>query len=226
MKDTNRNKIKVFLIDDHPVVLDGVRSCLTDQGSFCVVGVASDDVEALSKLKKVTPDVILLDITLPSLDGGELAKRLRQVVPRAKIIAFSIHSSQEYVVRMARCGVHGYVMKDKPTSNLIEAIKHVHMGGLYFPSDMSDAILSPGPVSSSGAEFPAGAALTPREREVLALLSEGLANKEVAKKLGISVRTAETHREHLSHKLNIKTLSGLTKYAIQHGLTSLKNSGE
>jgi DNA-binding NarL/FixJ family response regulator len=219
MKKKSGAKIKVFLVDDHPAVREGVRSYLAGQGSFLVVGEAADDKEALRKLKKVAPDVIILDISLPALDGGELARRLRQTAPRAKLIAFSVHAGEEYVVRMARCGVHGYVMKDAPTAKLVEAIRHVHQGGLYFPSHMSDAILAPGSKPSPDGEKEV--VLTAREREVLVLLAEGLANKEVARKLGISVRTAETHREHVSHKLNIMTIAGLTKYAIQHGLTSL-----
>jgi DNA-binding NarL/FixJ family response regulator len=196
-------------------VREGVRSCLSTQGSFQVVGEAADDVEALRKVKRAAPDVILLDISLPSLDGGELARRLRQAVPAARILAFSMHSSQEYVVRMARCGAHGYVTKDQPISMLVEAINQVYKGGLCFPPGMADAILAPVAAPS------AGPALTAREQEVLSLLAEGLANKQVARKLGISVRTAETHREHLSRKLGLNSVSGLTKYAIQHGLTAL-----
>ncbi len=219
MKKKNQPKIKVFLVDDHPAVREGVRSYLTAQGSVSVVGEAADAKEALRKVKKLAPEVIILDVNLPSLDGGELARRLRLTVPAAKIIGFSVHASQEYVVRMARCGAHGYVMKDAPTAKLVEAIQQVHKGGLYFPPEMSDAILSP--ESKPSAEDEGKVVLTTREREVLTLLAEGLANKEVARKLGISVRTAETHREHVSHKLNIMTIAGLTKYAIQHGLTSL-----
>lgn len=217
-KPKNGAKIKVFLVDDHPAIREGVSSYLTARGPISVVGEASDDKEALRKLKKLAPDVVVLDINLPGVDGGELAKRLRQLHPRAKLIAFSIHASQEYVVRMARCGAHGYVMKDMPTSKLIEAIERVHAGGLFFPPGMTDAILAPGSKTSSD---DARATLTAREREVLVLLAEGMANKEVARKLGISVRTAETHREHLSRKLGIAPIAGLTKYAIQHGLTPL-----
>jgi len=217
MKKESRARIKVLLVDDHPVIREGVRSCLTAHGAFSVVGEAADCEEAMRKAGKLVPDVIILDINLPSLDGGELARRLRRTVPGAKIIAFSVHASPEYVVRMAHCGAHGYVVKDSPSAKLVEAVRHVHGGGLYFPPEMSDAILAPGTGEAARAT-----ALTAREREVLSLLAEGLANKEVARKLGISVRTAETHREHLSHKLNILTISGLTKYAIQHGLTSLK----
>ena len=219
MKKKSQPKIKVFLVDDHPAVREGVRSCLTGNGSFQVVGEAGDGAEALRKLKKIPADIVLMDVNLPSLDGGELARRVRQAVPGVKIIAFSIHASQEHVVRMARCGVHGYVTKDAPIAKLVEAIHHVHKGGLYFPPEMTDAILSPGAKPAADGEVKA--ALTSREREVLVLLAEGLANKEVARKLGISVRTAETHREHVLHKLNITTIAGLTKYAIQHGLTPL-----
>ncbi|HBB66558.1 MAG: hypothetical protein A2X28_07905 [Elusimicrobia bacterium GWA2_56_46] len=219
MKKNSQARIKIFIVDDHPAVREGVRSCLNGNGAFLVVGEAGDDKEALRKLRNVGADIILLDINLPSLDGGELARRVRQTIPAAKIIAFSIYASQEHVVRMARCGVHGYVTKDAPIARLMEAIHHVHRGGLHFPPDMTDAILSPGtkPAGEGGDK----ALLTAREKEVLVLLSEGLANKEVARKLGISVRTAETHREHVLRKLNITNIAGLTKYAIQHGLTPL-----
>ncbi len=213
-----KRKIKVFLVDDHPIVREGVRSYLTSH-SIAVVGEASDAKEALSKVKKLAPDVIVLDVNLPSIDGGELARCLCQLIPKAKLLAFSIHSSEEYVVRMARCGVQGYVMKDQPTAELLNAIKDVFQGGLHFPAGMTD-VLSDIALKSSP-EQPDSVALTGRELEVLALLAEGLSNKGVAKKLGISARTAETHREHLSNKLNIFTVAGLTKYAIANGLATL-----
>jgi two-component system nitrate/nitrite response regulator NarL len=120
---------------------------------------------------------------------------------------------------MARCGVQGYVTKDQPAGDLLEAIKHVFSGGLHFPPGMTDALLAP---AAEPAPSRAGAsALTERERQVLGLLAEGHSNKGIAAKLGISVRTAETHRENLSHKLGIVTVAGLVKYALTHGLTAL-----
>ena len=219
MKDVRKNKIRVFLIDDHPIVREGVKSYLASRG-IAVAGEASDAPEALRKVRKLAPDVIVLDVNLPSLDGGELAIRLRRLVPKSRIIAFSIHSSDEYVVRMARCGVQGYVMKDQPMAELLEAIETVARGGQHFPAGMTDSLLDAAPKSSSNR--PDSSVLTGRELEVLVLLADGLSNKGVAARLGISARTAETHREHLSHKLNIMTVAGLTKYSIQHGLTSLK----
>ena len=211
-------KIKVFLVDDHPIVREGVRSYLENHG-ISVVGEAPDAREALGKVKRLAPDVVVLDVNLPSLDGGELARQLRRLVPKTKLIAFSIHSSEEYVVKMARCGVQGYVTKDQPAGDLLEAIKHVFRGGLHFPAGMRDALMAP--ASAPASNGPGRAVLTGRELDVLKLLADGFSNKAVAAKLGISVRTAETHREHLSGKLAIKTLSGLTKYAIAQGLTAL-----
>ncbi|MCX5786893.1 MAG: response regulator transcription factor [Elusimicrobia bacterium] len=190
----NKDKrIAVFLVDDHPILRDGVRRYLTSH-SIMVVGEASDAKEALRKLKKLAPDVIVVDVSLPDLDGGELTRRLRRIVPKAKIVAFSI----------------------MPTARLVEAIVRVSQGGLHFPAGMTDAILAPGAVLSPEV------ALTPREREVLSLLSEGLTNRKVARKLRISVRTAESHRDHLLRKLNNPTMAELKKYAIEQGLTSLK----
>jgi DNA-binding NarL/FixJ family response regulator len=217
--DEKRKSIRVFLVDDHPIVREGVRSFLTNH-AIAVVGEASDAKEALRKIKKLAIDVVVLDVNLPSIDGGELAKRLRRLVPKTKLIAFSIHSSEEYVVKMARCGVQGYVTKDQPAGDLLEAIKHVHEGGLHFPAGMTDLLLAP----PREAVQDGNGALTARELEVLTLIAEGLSNKSIAGKLGISVRTSETHRENLSHKLNILTVAGLTKYALKQGLTSLASS--
>ena len=145
MTGVKRNKIRVFLIDDHPTVRAGVRLYLTTH-ALAVVGEASDAPEALRKVKKLAPDVIVLDINLPSMNGWELVHSLRQVVPKVKILAFSIHSSEEYVVRMARCGAQGYVVKDQPTAVLLAAIKQVAQGGLHFPAGMTGALLHPAEV--------------------------------------------------------------------------------
>ena len=209
--------VKVFLVDDHPIVREGVRAFLQGH-SLAVVGEAADAKECLRKVPKLAPDVIILDVNMPGVGGGELARRLRRLAPRTKLIAFSIHSSAEYVVQMARCGVHGYVMKNEPAARLLEAIKEVHAGGLHFPAGMADAILAPGPASAAS---PAAGELTNRELEVLKLLADGHTNKSVAAKLGITVRTAETHRENLAAKLHIHTVAGLTKYALSHSLTCL-----
>jgi DNA-binding NarL/FixJ family response regulator len=210
-------RIRVFLVDDHPLVREGVRSFLSTH-AIVVVGEASNAKDALRKVKKLAPDIVVLDVNLPEIDGGELARRLRRLVPETKLIAFSIHAGAEFVVKMARSGVQGYVAKAQPAGELLEAIRRVQQGGLHFPAGMNDALLAP----ARGGDSESGKGeLTGREREVLGLIAEGHSNKEIAGKLGISVRTSETHRENLSRKLNILTIAGLTKYALKEGLTAL-----
>ena len=173
MKQKIQTKIKVFLVDDHPLLREGVRSYLTNH-LISVVGEASDAKEALRKVKKLAPDVIVLDVNLPDLNGGELARRLHPLVPKTRLIAFSIHSGEAYVVRMAHCGVQGYVMKDQPAADLLEAIKNVYQGGLYFPSSMTDALLAPLPESSPDQP---GNARTDRDLEIMTLLAKGLSKQ-------------------------------------------------
>jgi DNA-binding NarL/FixJ family response regulator len=146
---SQRDEIRVFLVDDHPIMREGVRAYLTSH-SISVVGDAADAEEALRKVKKAKPDVVVLDVNLPRIDGGELARRLRRLIPKAKLIAFSIHSSQEYVAWMARCGVHGYVTKDRPTVELLEAIRDVFKGGKHFPAVVTDELSAPAPMASPG----------------------------------------------------------------------------
>lgn len=144
MKREKQKKISVFLIDDHPIVRDGVRSYLASR-DIAVVGEASDAPEALRKVKKLAPDVIVLDVNLPSMVGWDVAPLLRRLVPKSRILAFSIHSSEEYVIRMARCGARGYVMKSQPTAELLVAIKNVFKGALHFPAGMTAALRAAAP---------------------------------------------------------------------------------
>ena len=216
MSHKTRTRIRVFLVDDHPAVREGLRSYLNGLGGVPVVGEAASGPEAVRKLRKASPDVVVLDVSLPGARAARALRRRRRLVPDAKLLAFSFHDDREHVVRMARCGAHGYVTKGEPVERLAEAIRRVHAGGLAFPPGMSDAVLA---LDRDAAD--ARNELTDRERQVLALLADGLANKQVARELGISVRTAEMHREHLTRKLNIAPIASLTKYAIQHGLTPL-----
>jgi two-component system nitrate/nitrite response regulator NarL len=211
--------VKLFLVDDHPAVREGLRSYLNRRHSIHVVGEAASGAEALRKLKKVRADVVVLDVELPGMDGGELASRLSRAAPSAKLVAFSLHAGQEQVVRMARSGVHGYVTKEAPPDKLMSAILRVHEGGLFFPEAMADAILAPEVRAHDDAE------LTEREREVLSLLADGLANKQIGARLGINIRTVESHRDNLTRKLGISTVANLTKYAIRQGLTRLAIEG-
>lgn len=224
MRASGRPKggIRVFIIDGHPLVREGVRSFLANHG-IVVVGEAADAKQALRKVAAAAPDVVILEVSLPRIDGGELARRLRRLIPAAKLIAFSMHAGEAYVVKMARCGVRGYLTKDRPPLELVDAIRSVHAGGLEFPPGLGDVLLSSKAVSPAAKH--AAAELTDREVEVLSLLADGFSNKGIASKLGISSRTAETHRENISRKLDILTIAGLTKYALKKGLTSFGAPG-
>jgi len=213
---------RVLIADDHPLIRSGLRALLGREKEFEVVGEAADGYQALELVEQLKPDVVMLDVSMPRLNGIDVAKKISATTPSTRIIIVSIHSDESYVLRALNVGARAYILKDSAEDDLIRAVRSVHAGKSFFSPAISRMLLDDyvRRLAKQGIEDSYDL-LTPREKEVLSLLAEGLANKEVARKLGISVRTAETHREHLSHKLNILTVSGLTKYAIQHGLTSL-----
>ena len=222
MKKDKPKKIKLLLVDDHPIVLDGIKSHLCAQPDFEVVGDAANGQEALRKAKLTLPDVILMDISMPHMNGLEAMTSLRKQVPNAKILVLTMHDSREYIAQVVRSGARGYLLKDSAPAELVAAIKAVHGGEVYFSPSVSKVLIEEmagGNRKSPGA--PAQQHLTDREREVLSLISEGLLNKQIADRLGIGVRTIETHRERIMRKLDIHTVAGLTKYAIAQGMTPM-----
>ena len=222
MKKNKPGRIKLLLVDDHPIVLDGIKSHLCAQPDFEVVGDAANGQEALRKAKLTLPDVILMDINMPHVNGLEAMASLRRQVPKAKILILTMHDSREYIAQVVRSGARGYLLKDSAPAELVAAIKAVHAGEVYFSPSISRVLLEE--ITDSNGRHngvPARQTLTEREREVLSLISEGLLNKQIADRLGIGVRTIETHRERIMRKLDIHTVAGLTKYAIARGMTSM-----
>lgn len=220
MKKEKPKKIKLLLVDDHPIVLDGIKSHLCAQPDFEVVGDAANGQEALRKAKLTLPDVILMDISMPHMNGLEAMTSLRKQVPNAKILVLTMHDSREYIAQVVRSGARGYLLKDSAPAELVGAIKAVHGGEVYFSPSVSKVLIeemADGRKPSGPEQQP----LTDREREVLSLISEGLLNKQIADRLGIGVRTIETHRERIMRKLDIHTVAGLTKYAIARGMTTM-----
>ncbi len=215
MRAKQQKKIKVLLVDDHPVVLDGITADFKGRKDITIAGKATNGKQAIEKAKKLAPDVIVLDVSLPDMNGAELTVRLRNIIPKAKLLAFSNHSNPEHVMRTVRAGVRGYVVKDRSPEELALAILAVHAGKLHFSEAVSDCILR--------LEAPPGdkSLLSVRENEVLRFVAQGLVNKEIAQKLGIGVRTVEMHRASLMRKLKIHTVAGLTRYAIEEGLITL-----
>jgi two-component system nitrate/nitrite response regulator NarL len=212
--------IRVLLADDHPVVRKGLQTCLAKRGNLKVVGEAADGDEALRKARDLSPDVVLMDISMPGMNGLAVTEVLRKEAPEMKVLVLSVHSNKDYIFRVIQAGAHGYVSKEAPPEELIRAIESVHGGEPHFSEDIARAALNEF-VSSGGKKEPF-AQLTSREREVLVLIAEGQSNKEIADRLGIGVRTIETHRERIMRRLGIHSVAGLTKYAIANGLISLE----
>ncbi len=221
MKKDKAKKIRLLLADDHPIVLDGIKSHLASQPDFEVVADAANGLEAIRKAKLVLPDVVLLDINMPNMNGLEAMGHLRKQVPNARVIVLTMHDSKEYIAQIVRLGARGYLLKDCSPTELVSAIKAVHSGEVYFSPAVSKVLVDEMVDGKRPAEQPVAAPLTEREREVLSLIAEGLLNKQIADRLGIGVRTIETHRERIMRKLDIHTVAGLTKYAISRGMTTM-----
>lgn len=212
--------IKLLVADDHPVVRKGLQSCLARQGRIQFVGEAADGEEALRKVRELRPDVVLMDISMPGMNGLTVTEVLRKELPQIKVLVLSVHHNKDAIFRVIQAGAHGYVSKEAPSEEVIRAIESVHAGEPYFSEEIARAALNEF-VSSGGKKEPFSQ-LTSREREVLVLIAEGRSNKEIADGLGIGVRTIETHRERIMRRLNIHSVAGLTKYAIANGLVSLE----
>jgi DNA-binding NarL/FixJ family response regulator len=220
MVSAKKQIIKVLVADDHPVVRKGLQTCLARHGKLRIVGEAADGDEALRQTRELLPDVVLMDISMPGMNGLAVTEVLRKELPQIKVLILSVHNNKEYIFRVIQAGAHGYVSKEAPPDEVIRAIESVYEGEPFFSEDIARAALNEF-VSSGGKKEPF-AQLTSREREVLVLIAEGKSNKEIADRLGIGVRTIETHRERIMRRLNIHSVAGLTKYAIANGLVSLE----
>jgi DNA-binding NarL/FixJ family response regulator len=209
-----RAAAKVLVVDDHPIVCAGVIDLLRSHEWLVVVGQAADGEEALAKARHLLPEVVLVDINLPKLNGLALIKSLRAELPDIKIIVLSMHEPELLAHQIVQSGVRGFVCKRVASSELVTALETVASGGTFFDNHFSQVILKAFTRDPQNQQF----WMSPREREVLIGIAEGLSNKEVAARLNIGVRTVDTHRERLVRKLNIRSTAGLTRFAIQHGL--------
>jgi DNA-binding NarL/FixJ family response regulator len=212
--------IRVLVADDHPVVRKGLSSCLAEASNVTIVGEAFDGQDALRKARQLAPDVVLMDIDMPLLNGLTAADILRKENPSIKVLILSMHNDSDYVMRILQSGARGYVLKQAPTDDLLKAIQSIHAGETFFSPDVARLALNQF-VRGPG-EGPHTGQISAREREVLIAIAEGLSNKEIACRLGVGVRTVETHRERIMRKLNIHSIAGLTKFAIAKNLIPLQ----
>lgn len=206
------DNIRIVLVDDHSLVLEGISARLSEEENFEIVGQASNGLEALTIVKETQPDVVLMDVSMPVMDGIEAMERMAQDYPDIRVLILSMHDNQEYIMRLMRLGASGYVLKDVPSRELVRAVRTVYSGSTYISSRASKLLFRDRDVEQTETK----SILTKREITVLTMLAEGLCNKEIAHFLELSVRTVEAHRQNIKSKLGIHTAAGLTKYALEH----------
>jgi DNA-binding NarL/FixJ family response regulator len=205
--------LQVLLADDHAIVRDGLKSFLQLEGCK-VVGEASNGQEAVSLAEKLRPDVAILDLSMPLLNGVDAAQAIRQVAPNTKIILLTQHQEDQYVLEALRAGAVGYVLKSHAAQDLLKAVREVLHGNVYLSPGISRAVVN-AMLNGDGIRKEV---LTPRERQVLQLIAEGKSTKEVAVQMGVSTKTGESHRARLMEKLGIHKTADLVRYAVKHGL--------
>jgi DNA-binding NarL/FixJ family response regulator len=211
-------KTRILIADDHAIVRDGVKALLAAAGEFEVVAEASNGRQAIDMAVSLEPEVVLMDIAMPGLGGIEATLEIRKAVPTTKVIVLSQYGDPEYVRRLMRAGVSGYVLKNAAGAELVAAIRAVRRGGLVLdPQIAREAVQEPGTPGEHGVPD-AYETLTDREKQVLKLVAEGHSNKEVAGQLNISVKTAMSHREHVMTKLHVHNRTELIRFALRAGV--------
>jgi DNA-binding NarL/FixJ family response regulator len=214
------SKITILLAEDHAIVREGFRKILEGEDDFKVVGETQDGREAVVLAKKLRPNVVLMDIAMPLLNGLEATRQLLKVLPAAKVLMLSAHDGDAYVTQAIEAGAVGFLLKQSSAREVDRAIRDVHSGKSFFSPSISKRLnyLHPQSLGRTGAFNRKNPQLTSRETEVLQLIAEGKTNKQTAAELGIVIKTVERHREHLMDKLAIHDTAGLTRYAISAGI--------
>lgn len=216
------NKTRVFLADDHRILREGIRTLLQREPNIEVVGEAGDGKEAVDKVTQLIPDIVLMDITMPGINGLEATRQIKKKTPQVKVLILTMHETGQYLSQMLQAGASGYVVKTTSTSDLISAIKAVHRGDMYlYPSIARMLVEDYLHKVKTGEEKTSYEGLTNRERQILAYIAEDKKNKEIADLLGITVSTVQSHRTNLMDKLGAHDRTELVKYAISKGIINL-----
>lgn len=215
-------KIKIILADDHTVLRKGLKSLLEQQDNFEIIGEAKDGHEAVKLVRDLAPDIAILDIGMPNMNGIIATENISAESPNTKVLALSMHSDHRFVTKMLQAGAKGYMLKDCAYEELVEAVNTIATGEIYISKAVSGLIIMDyinrmKEFSNTGEQ----GRLTKREKEILQMIAEGNNTSEIGKFLSVSVKTVETHRKNIMDKLNIHNIAELTKYAVREGLTSL-----
>lgn len=213
--------LRILLVDDHKVMRDGLRAIIARENVVDVVGEADNGLSAVHLARKLSPDVVVMDIGMQDMNGIEATREIRSSCPDVKVVALSTYSDKRYVLNMLEAGAQGYVLKDSASSELLTAIRVVAEGQSYLSPPITSTVVQSYTTKQDQKECTAYSELGAREREVLQLLAEGRTSREIATLLHISPRTVETHRRNIMRKLAIHSIAELTKYAIREGLTTL-----
>ena len=210
-------RVRVLVADDHTLVRKGLVSLLAESGECEVVAEAADGLEAVEKARATHPDVVILDLSMPRLTGLEAVRRIREALPQTRVLMLTVHEEEEYVLPLVRAGASGYLIKDSAVAELLAAVRALHAGQGYFGPQAARVLAEQyrHPERASGDPY---GDLSPREREVFHLVIEGRTTKEIARVLGISVKTADNHRYRLMEKLGLRNTAELVRYAARHGL--------
>ncbi len=209
--------VKILVADDHEVVRRGVRTLLEAHPGWKVAGEASTGREAVEMAREIEPDVVVLDLSMPELNGLEATRQILKFVPKTQVLILTMHESVQVMREVLQAGARGYVLKSDAGRHLVGAVEALHQNKTFFTSKVSQLVLDGFLQSAESAEsLPSRGRLTPREREIVQLLAEGKSNKEVGTSLGISTKTAETHRTNIMRKLDLHSISDLVRYAIRN----------
>ena len=211
----------MLLADDHKLFRDGLRSMLDGHKGIEIVAEASDGIAVTRLAGELHPDIILMDVSMPDLNGIEATRKISAEHPTIKIIMLSMHSDRRYITEALRAGARGYLLKDSAFDEVLTAIRDCSSGKIYLSSRIADIVINDYINLARNADSSAFAILSAREREVLQLLAEGKSTKEIASQLKVSAKTIESHRKQVMDKLNLHSVAELTKYAIREGLTQL-----
>ncbi len=215
--------MKVVIVDDHPIVRDGLRMILEMQPDMEVVGEAANGEEAIERVKESKPDIVLMDLAMPGVNGAEATAQIRKDHPNVQVLALTVHESEHYFFRALKAGASGYVIKGATTEELLGALRAVERGGLYLYPTLARNFLQDYLCRVDAGELrPSSDGLTKRETEVLRLVSQGLTNQEIADQLVISPNTVQVHRSHIMEKLNLHKPTELIRYAMRKGLIDIE----